>query len=87
MSAMADFFSQLEGYENLEPSIIRATKVHKVLKAIVKLASIPKDDLYAIVRMAHERGIYVWLDECYAYLNFSGDLVSGASPMCSMVDS
>ena len=40
---------------------------------------IPKEDLYAIVRMAHERGIYVWLDECYAYLNFSGDLVSGAS--------
>jgi aspartate aminotransferase len=42
-------------------------------------AVIPKDDLYAIVRMAHERGIYVWLDECYAYLNFAGDLVSGAS--------
>jgi aspartate aminotransferase len=42
-------------------------------------AVIPKDDLYAIVRMAHARGIYVWLDECYAYLNFSGDLVSGAS--------
>ena len=42
-------------------------------------AIIPKEDLYAIVRMAHERGIYVWLDECYAYLNFSGDLVSGAS--------
>ncbi len=35
-------------------------------------AVIPKDDLYAIVRMAHERGIYVWLDECYVYLNFSG---------------
>ncbi len=44
MSAMADFFSQLESYENLEPSIIRATKVHKVLKAIVKLSSIPKDE-------------------------------------------
>jgi aspartate aminotransferase len=42
-------------------------------------AVIPKEDLYAIVRMAHERGIYVWLDECYAYLNFSGELVSGAS--------
>jgi aspartate aminotransferase len=42
-------------------------------------AVIPKEDLYAIVRMAHERGFYVWLDECYAYLNFSGDLVSGAS--------
>lgn len=46
MAAMADFFSQLESYENLEPVIIRATKVHKVLKAIVKLASIPKDDEY-----------------------------------------
>jgi aspartate aminotransferase len=42
-------------------------------------AVIPKEDVYAIVRMAHERGIYVWLDECYAYLNFSGDLISGAS--------
>jgi aspartate aminotransferase len=42
-------------------------------------AIIPKDDLYAIVRMAHKRGIYVWLDECYVYLNFSGDLASGAS--------
>jgi aspartate aminotransferase len=42
-------------------------------------AVIPKEDLYAIVRMAHERGIYVWLDECYVYLNFSGDPVSGAS--------
>ena len=46
MAAMAEFFSQLESYENLEPSIIRATKVHKVLKAIVKLSSIPKDELY-----------------------------------------
>src|ERR1700743_2723119 len=42
-------------------------------------AVIPKDDLYAIVRMAHERGIYVWLDECYVYLNFTGDVISGAS--------
>ena len=42
-------------------------------------AIIPKDDLYAIVRMAHERGIYVWLDECYVYLNFSGEVVSSAS--------
>ena len=46
MAAMADFFSQLEAYENLEPSIIRATKVHKVLKAVVKLAAIPKDEQF-----------------------------------------
>jgi hypothetical protein len=41
---MAEFFGQLEKYDNLEPSIIRTTKIHKVLKAIVKLASIPKDE-------------------------------------------
>lgn len=28
MSAMAEFFGQLEKYENLEPSIIRTTKIH-----------------------------------------------------------
>lgn len=44
MAQMADFFSQLEAYDNLEPSIIRVTKIHKVLKAIVKLGSIPKDE-------------------------------------------
>ncbi|WPH02516.1 PWWP domain [Acrodontium crateriforme] len=43
MANMADFFTQLEAYENLEPAIIRTTKVHKVLKAIVKLTSVPKD--------------------------------------------
>jgi aspartate aminotransferase len=36
-------------------------------------------DLEAIVRMAHARGIYVLLDECYVYLTFTGEVVSGAS--------
>ena len=44
MTAMAEFFTQLENYDTLEPSIIRATKIHKVLKAIVKLATIPRDE-------------------------------------------
>lgn len=44
---MAEFFGQLEKYDNLEPSIIRTTKIHKVLKAIVKLASIPKDEEFS----------------------------------------
>ena len=44
MPGMAEFFSQLEAYNDLEASIIRGTKIHKVLKAIVKLASVPKDD-------------------------------------------
>jgi hypothetical protein len=46
MAGMADFFSQLESYENLEPSIIRTTKIHKVLKAIVKLTSIPREEQF-----------------------------------------
>ncbi|MDQ2924797.1 MAG: pyridoxal phosphate-dependent aminotransferase [Acidobacteriota bacterium] len=37
------------------------------------------EDLEAIVRLAHVRGIYVLLDECYVYLNFAGKAVSGGS--------
>ncbi|HEY5328486.1 MAG TPA: pyridoxal phosphate-dependent aminotransferase [Acidobacteriaceae bacterium] len=36
-------------------------------------------DLEAIVRLAHAKGIYVLLDECYVYLTFTGDVVSGGS--------
>jgi aspartate aminotransferase len=36
-------------------------------------------DLEAIVRLAHARGIYVMLDECYVYLTFTGAVVSGGS--------
>jgi aspartate aminotransferase len=31
------------------------------------------------VRLAHSKGIYVLLDECYVYLTFAGEIVSGAS--------
>jgi aspartate aminotransferase len=36
-------------------------------------------DLEAIVRLAHARGIYVLLDECYVYLSYTGAAVSGGS--------
>src|ERR1700690_3746807 len=36
-------------------------------------------DLEAIVRLAHARGIYVLLDECYAYLTYTGTPVSGGT--------
>jgi aspartate aminotransferase len=42
-------------------------------------AVVSPDDLEAIVRLAHARGIYLLLDECYVYLNFTGDIVSGAT--------
>jgi aspartate aminotransferase len=36
-------------------------------------------DLEAIVRLAHARGIYLLLDECYVYLTFTGAPVSGGT--------
>ena len=42
-------------------------------------AIMAKEDLYNIVRLAHERGIFAMLDECYVYLCFDGEPVSGGS--------
>lgn len=42
-------------------------------------AVLSKDDVFAIVRLAAARGVYVLLDECYVYLTFAGDIFSGAS--------
>ena len=42
-------------------------------------AVMAKQDLDAIVELAHARGVYVLLDECYVYLTFAGEPVSGAS--------
>jgi aspartate aminotransferase len=37
------------------------------------------EDLERIVHLAHDRGIYLLLDECYVYLNYTGKCVSGGS--------
>jgi aspartate aminotransferase len=37
------------------------------------------EDLERIVHLAHDRGIYLLLDECYVYLNYTGKPVSGGS--------
>ncbi|MDE1156345.1 MAG: pyridoxal phosphate-dependent aminotransferase [Acidobacteriaceae bacterium] len=42
-------------------------------------AILPKEDLFDIIRLCHERGIYALLDECYVYLAFDGDIYSGAT--------
>lgn len=44
MKQMSDFIAMLENFADLEVSIIRATKINKVLKAILKLDSIPRED-------------------------------------------
>jgi hypothetical protein len=44
MAAMSNYIKKLEGYGELEASIIRTTKINKVLKALIKLNTIPKDE-------------------------------------------
>ena len=36
------------------------------------------EDMTSVLRLAHERGIYVISDECYVYLNYTGRLFSGS---------
>ncbi|KAJ4295695.1 hypothetical protein N0V88_004397 [Collariella sp. IMI 366227] len=44
MKLMSNYITKLEGFPNLEVSIIRATKINKVLKEILKLDNIPKEE-------------------------------------------
>lgn len=44
MATMATYFDKLEKHADLEVSIIRTTKINKVLKMIVKLDTIPRDE-------------------------------------------
>lgn len=43
---MSDFLVELEAFPDLEGSIIRTTKIHKVLRGMIKLPSIPLDEEY-----------------------------------------
>lgn len=47
MSTMSDHLKSLEQLEDLEAEVIKNTKVHKVLKAILKLETIPSEELYS----------------------------------------
>ncbi|RKF81744.1 putative pwwp domain-containing protein [Golovinomyces cichoracearum] len=46
MKLMSEFIEKLEAYTDLEVSIIRQTKINKVLKAILKLQEIPLEHEY-----------------------------------------
>lgn len=50
---MSVYLEKLEDYTELEASIIRGTKIHKVLKAMLKLQSIPRDEEYSFKQRAH----------------------------------
>ena len=76
--------SEAENF-NVTPAMIEAAITPRTKAIILNTPSNPSGavvstaDLYAIVRLAHARGIYVLLDECYVYLTFTGEIVSGAS--------
>ncbi|KAK8164419.1 hypothetical protein IWX90DRAFT_416191 [Phyllosticta citrichinensis] len=54
MDQMSDYFNQLEAYRDLEAAIIKDTKINKVLKAIIKLDSIPKEEVYKFKQRSTE---------------------------------
>jgi len=66
-------------------AMIEAAMTEKTKVIILNTPSNPSgaivsaEDLEAIVRLAHKRGVYVLLDECYVYLTFQGEPISGAS--------
>jgi aspartate aminotransferase len=80
-------FLETDEAENFRvtPETIEAAITDKTKAIILNTPSNPSgavmgaDDLYAIVRLAHSKGIYVMLDECYVYLTFAGEIISGAS--------
>lgn len=44
MPAMSGFMNQLEDLKELEADIIKETKIHKVLKKLIELGQIPRDE-------------------------------------------
>lgn len=46
MKSMSEFLGELETYPDLDASIIRSTKINKVLKGMVKITSIPQDEVH-----------------------------------------
>jgi len=46
VKTMSTYLKKLEDYSELEASILRSTKIHKVLKAMIKLQTIPRDAEY-----------------------------------------
>ncbi|KAH7399531.1 hypothetical protein BKA66DRAFT_166898 [Pyrenochaeta sp. MPI-SDFR-AT-0127] len=54
MLNMSDYLKQLELHDDLEAEVIKKTKVHKVLKAIIKLDSIPKEEEYGFKKRSND---------------------------------
>jgi aspartate aminotransferase len=76
--------SEAEGFRITADAIVKAI-TPKTKAIILNSPSNPAGsvvsaaDLERIVQVAHERGIFLLLDECYVYLNYAGKPVSGGS--------
>ena len=76
--------SEAENFR-LTAAMVEAAITPKTKAIVINTPSNPSGavmsaaDLEAIVRLAHDRGIYVLLDECYVYLTFAGEPVSAGS--------
>ena len=65
MAEMSEHFQLLESLHDLEADIIRFTKVHKVLRAIIKLSSIPKEEDFHFKQRSNDL-ITAWKDSLSA---------------------
>lgn len=75
MRLMSEYIGKLEGFPDLEVSIIRATKINKVLKAILKLENIPKEQEFNFKSRSQ-----VLLEKWNKLLNADGAPAAAAAP-------
>lgn len=54
MQNMSNYLRDLEAHDDLEAEVIKKTKIHKVLKAIIKLNSIPKEEEYSFKQRSND---------------------------------
>lgn len=54
MPQMSEHLTQLEAHTNLEATIIRGTKINKVLKGIVRLAAIPQESKFTFKKRSED---------------------------------
>jgi aspartate aminotransferase len=67
------------------PAMVEAAMTERTKAIILCSPSNPsgavmaKEDIDAIVKLAHERGVFVLLDDCYVYLTFNATPYSGSA--------
>ena len=54
MTSMSEYLKQLEAHDDLEAEVIKKTKVHKVLRAIIKLEKIPMEDEHSFKKRSND---------------------------------